>query len=211
MTAAVRGLHGLDGDHPAVAPPGREVLAARGRSCTPRAARGAGGAGRGSAAAARCSCRVAGRGNAAEESVGVGVAGGDGRARRVVPSSNHLLPEYMTATRSQTSRIRPRVVRDVDLGRAVLRADVPDEVDDPRLHRDVQRGGRLVEQQQGGVGEERHRDDRALLLSARELVGKGCEHARAADPAAGSRREWRRRDRGPPRARSPPRETSGCP
>ena len=206
MTVAVRRLDQLDGDHPAVAPPGREVLAARAEVAPlgPLVRQGELAADR----PQRCAVLVGGgKGNAAEEPVGIGVPGV--MEELVYRPLLHHLPRVHDGNPIADLEDQPQVVRDVDLRRAVLPADVPDEIDDPRFHRDVQRGGRLVEQQQGGVGEERHRDDRALLLSARELVGKGGEHA-LRSPAAGSRRGWRRRDRGP-RARSPPRGTSGCP
>ena len=70
-----------------------------------------------------------------------------------------------------------QVVRDVDLRGAVLAADVGDELGDAGLDRDVERGGRLVEEQERGVREQRHRDDHALLLPARDLVRVRRHHA----------------------------------
>ncbi len=47
------------------------------------------------------------------------------------------------------------------------------QVEDLGLHRDVQCGGRLVGDQQGGVVGDGHRDDHALALPAGELEGVG--------------------------------------
>ena len=48
-----------------------------------------------------------------------------------------------------------------------------DELEDLRLHRDVERGGGLVCDQQLGIVDERHRDHDALAHAARELVRIG--------------------------------------
>ncbi len=45
------------------------------------------------------------------------------------------------------------------------------QVEDLRLHGHVEGGRRLVGDQDGGVAGERHRDQHALALAARELVG----------------------------------------
>ena len=44
------------------------------------------------------------------------------------------------------------------------------QLEDLRLHGDVERGGRLVGDQQVGLIGERHRDHHALALAAGELV-----------------------------------------
>ena len=48
--------------------------------------------------------------------------------------------------------------------------DVLEQLEDLRLHRDVERGGRLVGDQQVGLVGERHGDHDALALAAGELV-----------------------------------------
>ena len=70
------------------------------------------------------------------------------------------------------------VVRDVDHRGAEARADLLDQLDDAGLDRDVERGRRLVEQQQRRVRQQRHRDHHALLLAARDLVRIGLHDAR---------------------------------
>ena len=59
-------------------------------------------------------------------------------------------------------------------GRAGPGGEVLDQRDDARLHRDVERGGRLVEDEQLRIRKKRHRDDDALLLAAAELMGIGA-------------------------------------
>ena len=63
------------------------------------------------------------------------------------------------------------------------RIDVPnslrrpaDEVEHLGLDRRVESGRRLVEDQERGIGRERHRDDDALLHAARELVRVAPHH-----------------------------------
>ena len=67
----------------------------------------------------------------------------------------------------------PEIVRDVDHRRAEALRDVLDQFDDAGFDGDVERGGRLIEQQELRVGEQRHGDDDALLLAARKLVRIG--------------------------------------
>ena len=62
------------------------------------------------------------------------------------------------------------VVGDQDDRRAEPLADVAQQVEDPRLDRHVERGRRLVGDQQLRVAGERHRDHHALPHAARELV-----------------------------------------
>ena len=64
------------------------------------------------------------------------------------------------------------VVRDEEVGEALPRLQVLHEVEHLRLHRDVERRGRLVADQELGLGGERARDRDALPLAARELVRK---------------------------------------
>jgi hypothetical protein len=62
------------------------------------------------------------------------------------------------------------VVRDEEIGQAVARLQVLHDVEDLRLHRDVERRRRLVADQELRLGGERARDRDALALAARELV-----------------------------------------
>ena len=62
------------------------------------------------------------------------------------------------------------VVRDQDDRRAEALADVAHQVEDAGLDRDVERGRRLVGDQDLRVARERHRDHHALAHAARELV-----------------------------------------
>ena len=65
-----------------------------------------------------------------------------------------------------------QVVRDEDVRQPELRLEVLEQVEDLRLHRDVQRGDRLVGDDQLRVERERPRDPDPLPLTARELVRK---------------------------------------
>ena len=112
--------------------------------------------------------------NAAEEAVGVGMLrpgeqGVDGAFLHHLARVHH---EDAVADLEDQAE----VVGDVDLRGAVLAADVGDELGDARFHRHVQCGGGLVEKQQGGVGEQGHRDDHPLLLATRDLVRIGVHH-----------------------------------
>jgi hypothetical protein len=55
--------------------------------------------------------------------------------------------------------------------------EVLDERDDARFYRDVERGGRLVEDEQLRVRQQSHRDDDALLLAAAQLMRIGAHDA----------------------------------
>ena len=110
----------------------------------------------------------AGQRDRAEQPLGVGVA----------HAVEHLLDR---AHLDRLARVHHRdaiagledqaeIVRDVDHRGAEARADVLDQLDDAGLDRDVERGGRLVQQQQRRVRQQRHGDDHALLLAARDLV-----------------------------------------
>lgn len=79
-----------------------------------------------------------------------------------------------------------QVVRDHDDRRVELGLEVGQQVQDLRLHRDVQRRRRLVGDQQVRVVDQRHRDHRPLAHAAGELVRVLVEAARGlrdADPA----------------------------
>ena len=63
-----------------------------------------------------------------------------------------------------------QVVRDEDDRHAALVAELAEDFEDLGLDRDVERGRRLVGDQQLRVAREGHRDHHALLLPARHLV-----------------------------------------
>ena len=88
---------------------------------------------------------------------------------------------------------QPEIVRDVDHRGAELRGDLLDELDDPRLHRHVERRGRLVEQKELRVRQQRHGDDDALLLAARNLVRIGAHDALGVGQADAARASSRAR------------------
>ena len=62
------------------------------------------------------------------------------------------------------------VVRDEEVGEAELRLQVHEQVDDLRLHRDVERRDGLVADDDPGLDRERARDAEALALAAGEFV-----------------------------------------
>ncbi len=62
-------------------------------------------------------------------------------------------------------------MRDEDHADVELALDLLDQLEDLRLHGDVECGRRLVADQHGRVVDERHRDHRPLPHAARELVG----------------------------------------
>ena len=84
------------------------------------------------------------------------------------------------------------VVRDEDDGGAGLGLELAHEIEDLRLHGDVERGGRLVGDQQLGIAGERHGDHDALAHAAGQLVRillEALRRARGCRPDAASR--WR--------------------
>ncbi|CAH0221160.1 hypothetical protein SRABI03_02473 [Microbacterium foliorum] len=68
------------------------------------------------------------------------------------------------------------VVRDQDEREVALPAEPPQQLEKLGLHRDVESGRRLVGDQHGGVGGERHRDQHALQHAARELRDALAQH-----------------------------------
>ena len=81
-----------------------------------------------------------------------------------------MRPAYITATRSAVSAITPMswVISITAVPRS--RAEALQQRDDLRLHRDVERGGRLVGDDQLRLGAERERQHDALAHAAGELV-----------------------------------------
>src|SRR5215211_7444597 len=60
------------------------------------------------------------------------------------------------------------IVRDEEVTQPELLAELPEEVEDLRLHRDVERGYRLVADDQLRLERERPRDHHSLALSTRQ-------------------------------------------
>ena len=123
-------------------------------------------------------------------------AGGRRRSRRAVPCST-IRPAYMTATRSAISATTPRswVIMITAIPSSCLEA--LEQLQDLRLGGDVERGRRLVGDQQLRLVGERHRDHRPLAHPAGELVRV------VVDPARGLGHADQRRA-----ARSPARRAS---
>ena len=71
----------------------------------------------------------------------------------------------------------PEIVGDEQRRSAGAGGEVLDERDDARFHRDVERGGRLVEDEQLRLRQQRHRDHDALLLAAAQLMRIGAHDA----------------------------------
>ncbi len=70
-------------------------------------------------------------------------------------------------------RHHAHVVRDEQDGEVALTTERAEQVEDAGLHRDVERGGRLVRDERDRVARERHGDHRPLELSTREFVRVG--------------------------------------
>ena len=62
------------------------------------------------------------------------------------------------------------IVGDEEVREPELRLEILEQVDDLRLDRDVERGHRLVADDQRGLDGQRPRDPDALALAARELM-----------------------------------------
>src|SRR5262249_38113828 len=75
------------------------------------------------------------------------------------------------------ARDAAEIVADEQDGGAVALAPLEQEVQHRGLDGHVQPGGRLVHDQERGAGDERHRDDDALLLTAGELMRIAFHHA----------------------------------
>ena len=79
-------------------------------------------------------------------------------------------PAYITMTRSHSPATTPRswVISTIDMPSSRCRS--LHELEDLRLHGDVERRGRLVGDQEIGLAQQRHRDHHALAHAARKLV-----------------------------------------
>ena len=118
--------------------------------------------------ATSCSRRTLDRRHRAEEPPGVRVLGRrEDLARRAVLH----LPACVHHEHG-VGRLRDdaEVVRDEDHAHVELLLDPLDELEDLRLHGDVERGRRLIGDQHRRPVHERHRDHRALAHAAGELV-----------------------------------------
>ena len=139
----------------------------------------------------RCSGPVSG-GN---DSMSPRVYGCSGlRAAARAGAGSTISPAYMIAIRSANSMQQREVVRDEEHREAEVALQILDLLEDLALHDDVERGRRLVHDQELGLERERHRDDHALAHAAGELVrdtrarGAGrCRRARAAPRRARAR------------------------
>ena len=127
--------------------------------------------------------------------------GAAARTARSTGASSTLRPAYITTTRCAISATTPRswVIRMTAV--PVSRLSWRDQVEDLRLDRDVERGGRLVGDQQLRIAGERHGDHHALAHAARELVrilrrraarASGCRPARSISIARAARPRARR-------------------
>ena len=84
----------------------------------------------------------------------------------------------MTTSRSHIWETTREIVADEHIGEAALVAKVHQEVEDLGLDRDVERGGRLVEEENLRFQDQRAGDGDALALAARELVRVAVAEAR---------------------------------
>ena len=86
-----------------------------------------------------------------------------------MPSST-IRPRYMTATRSAMFHARPRSCVTTSIADARLAHEPQHQREDLAAHRGVERGDRLVGDEQARLEHHRARDHHALALPARELV-----------------------------------------
>ena len=100
---------------------------------------------------------------------------GRGEDRRPCGACSTIRPAYMTAISSATSATTPRscVIITIAVSSSVCSRSM--QLEDLRLDRHVERGRRLVGDQQLGVVDQRHRDHHALAHAARELVRVGVD------------------------------------
>ena len=103
------------------------------------------------------------------------------RRRRVGPIST-MRPRYITATRWLVYWTTRRSCEMKSRLSAELVLELLEQVDDLRLHRDVERAHRLVADDEIGLHRERPRDADALPLPAGELVRIAPHHVGARGP-----------------------------
>ncbi len=85
-----------------------------------------------------------------------------------------MRPAYITTTREATAETIDEIVRDEQDRHVTLAALLVEEPQDLRLHRDVERGRRLVGDQEVGIGAKRRGDHHALSETAGKLEGIGA-------------------------------------
>ena len=127
--------------------------------------------------AASGSPRRAGVGQRAQQRLRIGMLR---RARRSRPPRRPRRsgPAYISATRCAMPRDDAEVVRDQQQAHALLALQVAQQVEDLLLDRHVERGGRLVGDQEVGLGgQRRSRSSRAA--SGRRSCGTGTSSMRA--------------------------------
>ena len=95
-----------------------------------------------------------------------------------VGASSTISPARMTATWCEDVADRREVVGDEQRSEGVLPLQILDKVEDLRLHGDVERADRLVEDDERGVCDECPRDAHPLKLAAGELVWSSCRERR---------------------------------
>ena len=88
-------------------------------------------------------------------------------------ASSILRPLYWTMTRSAVSATTPILWVIMISAHAVLGLQADQQIEDLLLDGDVERGGRLVGDQQLGIAGDGHGDHDALALAARHLVREG--------------------------------------
>ena len=81
-----------------------------------------------------------------------------------------MRPAYITATRSASFGDDAEIVRDEQQRQVERRLHVAQQIEDLRLDRDVERGRRLVGDDQRRLAGQRHGDQHALAHAAGELV-----------------------------------------
>ncbi len=157
----------------------------------------------------RCAALVVGDGTESSSPCVYGCARPRRAPRSRVPCST-MRPAYITHTRSARPGDHRQVVRDPDQRRAGLARELLHLVQDLALDRDVERGRRLVGDDEVGIVEQRDGDRDALAHAAGELMRIRLEalvgrrnadlHQRLARALARRRLRSRSRARGSPRS-----------
>ena len=96
------------------------------------------------------------------------------------------LPPHITMTRWHSARTTFRSCADEEVGEAAPPLQVAQEVDDLPLHGEIERRGRLVEQDELRVEHQRAGDGDALPLPAGEFVREAVQRVRV-EPDIGER------------------------
>ena len=121
------------------------------------------------------------RGTEANKPLGVGMRrrGEEPRRRRLLDDLSGVHHRHPIGP----ARDDPEVVGDQQHRHAAAVPEAVEHLQDLRLHRDVERGGRLVGDQNLGLGRQRDRDHHPLAHAAAELVGVGVEPRRGVGDA----------------------------